>query len=390
MRVCFVSAYPAPSHASASDVIESNYTLREFAENIAGLGHDVQVICLSHQNERLHRNGVAYHFVRPASVLMWLASTLARIRGRASSAHYLPGFVLLRALDEVRPNVIHFAGLTLDLNLWLVAGYAHRCGIPLIVQYHGGEPARSRLRRSLQRQNARLATRILFTTAEHAREWTDAGIPIPSARTVPFMETSSVFTWQPRDVAREKTGMQGTPVFVWTGRLHPLKDPMTALRGFERIQRHWPGAQLYMHYLTDDMLPDLREFVGQRSCLARSVHFRGRAPYDMMESIYNSADFFIQASSRETSGCALLEAMSCGAIPVVTDIPSFRAMTGSGRWGVMFPVGDVDALVDGVLGVPLDSIDTYSSEVRCRWLDALSFPALARQLDAIYRDTIDT
>src|SRR5450759_4344953 len=95
----------------------------------------------------------------------------------------------------------------------------------------------------------------------------------------------------------------------------------------------------------------MRTFVEQRPSRAPHVHFQGRAPFERMEAIYNSADFLLQASRREFSGCAVLEAMACGVIPVVTDIPSFRVMTEGGRHGILFPLGDDRALAGGVLAI---------------------------------------
>lgn len=386
MRVCYVIAYAEDSSISALEAILRNYTLREFADNVASLGHEVDVIHLFHHNESVHRNGVNYHFVRPSRFLAALANLVARLRGGQARSHYLPGFAMLPVIREVQPGVIHFFGLTLDINLWLIGRVARKLTTPLVVQYHSGDPARNRIRRLVQMRNVRLADRLLFTTKQHAQPWIDSGMPIDTRKIVPFMETSSTFQWRTRKDAREETGMAGDPVFLWTGRLHPEKDPFTALRGFERIQQRWDGAQLYLYYLTDELLLDLQAFVARKPRLGKCVHFRGRAVYHAMEDIYNSADFFIQASKRETSGCAVLEAMSCGTIPVVTDIPSFRAMTENGRHGVLFPVGDADVLVDGVLNVRLEDIDALSRSVHARWNSALSFPVLALQLDEIYHE----
>jgi glycosyltransferase involved in cell wall biosynthesis len=200
------------------------------------------------------------------------------------------------------------------------------------------------------------------------------------------METSSIFEWQPRREARQETGMVGRPVFLWAGRLHPEKDPMTALRGFERIVSKWPDARLYLYYLTDELLPELQRFVESSPHLSRSVHFRGRAPHEQMASIYNSADFFLQASSREAGGIAVLEAMSCGVIPIVTDIPSFRSMTGGGRYGALFPLGEDESLAREVLSISREEVPRHSRLIRDHFQQHLSFSVLACRLDSVYRE----
>ena len=47
-----------------------------------------------------------------------------------------------------------------------------------------------------------------------------------------------------------------------------------------------------------------------------------------MPNYYGAADVFVSGSHSEGSGYALIEAMSAGVVPVVTDIPSFRAIAG--------------------------------------------------------------
>jgi glycosyltransferase involved in cell wall biosynthesis len=103
-----------------------------------------------------------------------------------------------------------------------------------------------------------------------------------------------------------------------------------------------------------------------------------------MEEIYSSADYLLQASLREWSGLAILEAMSCGCIPIVSDIPSFRALTAAGQAGRLFPIGDDAALADRVLSLDDAARAALSEEVRAHFAGCLSFAAIARQLDAVY------
>jgi glycosyltransferase involved in cell wall biosynthesis len=270
----------------------------------------------------------------------------------------------------------------LTWNLALLLARLPR-NVPTVLHYHGGKPAEPPLSRAAQRWCFRRANAFLFTTRDHGQPFVAVG-SIDSRRIVELPETSSIFSIRPREDARRKTGMNGDPVFVWTGRLDPIKDPITALRGFERILDTWPSAELYLHYLTDSLLPDLRDFISARPAMERRVHFRGRAASHEMEDIYNSADFFLQASRREVCGGAVLEAMACGVIPVIADIPSFRALTDTGAYGVLFPPGDDLALADRTIAVPLADVPRLSREIRDHFERKLSFPALAWQLDQVY------
>lgn len=183
--------------------------------------------------------------------------------------------------------------------------------------------------------------------------------------------------------------MRGHPIFVWTGRLHPIKDPITALEGFWRILDAWPDAALYMYFRTAELLAEVRSVLASRPVLNARVDLRGNVPYGQMEAIYNSADFLIQASRSEFSGCAVLEALSCGVVPVVTDVPSFRAITHGGRYGVLFPVGDAEALAAGVVRHSPGSIPERADAARVHFEERLSYDALGRRLDTVYRRLLE-
>jgi glycosyltransferase involved in cell wall biosynthesis len=387
MRVCFAVLHydrrvVGPSVEAYLDQVEIH---RELPREVALLGAEVDVVHLYPYRARAEAGQVRHHFVPAEPAARWLARAIA-LPGSRDAVVYEAALPAIKRIRELRPDVVHFHGLTLTWNLLLLA-----CGldrrIPLIAHFHGGAPARNALARLAQRAGIRRVSRFLFTTAEQAKPFVDA-LSLDPARVVELVETSTTFADQPRAIARRLTGMDGDPVFLWTGRLHPLKDPFTALRGFERITREWPSARLYLHYLSDELLPSLRAFVAERPPLAERVEFRGPVPHAALEAAYNSADFFLQASRREYSGYALLEALATGAVPVVTDIPSFRAITGDGKVGALFPRGDDVALARNALLINRADLPGLSQQVRRHFERALSFPAMARSLVRIYDEVI--
>jgi len=208
-------------------------------------------------------------------------------------------------------------------------------------------------------------------------------------RVVALTETSALFHPRPREAARRATGLTGRPVLLWTGRLDPIKDPLTVLRGFEIVLGTWPAAQLYLYYRDAPLLPELRAFVAARPGLHAHVHFRGTAPHPAMEDLYNSADYLVQASRREFSGYAVLEAMACGVPPVVTDNPACRTLTADGRHGRLFPPGDAAAFARTLLALPPERTDTQARAIRDHFDAHLSFPAMARRLEAVYEAVLE-
>lgn len=71
------------------------------------------------------------------------------------------------------------------------------------------------------------------------------------------------------------------------------------------------------------------------------IKWHGRIPREQLFGIYEQSHFVLQLSSSEGMPIALREAMSRGAVPVVTDIPAHREIITSGMNGFLFPLGDV-------------------------------------------------
>jgi glycosyltransferase involved in cell wall biosynthesis len=90
----------------------------------------------------------------------------------------------------------------------------------------------------------------------------------------------------------------------------------------------------------------------------------------------------------EYSGFVPLEAMACGVVPVLTDLPSFRAMTADGRYGVLFEAGDDAGLARRVLRLDREKLSSLRAEVRAHFERELSFRALADRLEAVYEASI--
>jgi glycosyltransferase involved in cell wall biosynthesis len=384
LKLCFAELHYDPAHRDPHAYLDLVPIHRELPREMARLGHRVEMVHLFPTAAEFEEDGVRYRFIPPARAARALFGTAGRLLGR-DPILYVPATRAIAEIRRSRPDLIHFHGTSLHWNLLLLFAALGAGTPPVVLHYHGGFPAVNPLARMVQRLTFRRSARQLFTTREHARPFVEARVLGGYDTVVELMETSSAFRPQPRAEARQKTGMEGDPVFLWAGRLHPIKDPLTALRGFERILEAWPDARLYLHYLTDELLPEIRSYAAARPALDRALHFRGRAPFLQMEAICSSADFLLQASLREFSGCAVLEAMACGAIPVVTNIPSFRSMTADGRHGVLFPPGDWEALAMGTLALSRADLAARSAEVRAHFQRELSFPAMARRLEKIYR-----
>lgn len=122
----------------------------------------------------------------------------------------------------------------------------------------------------------------------------------------------------------------------------------------------------------------------------------GKLEQRELAALYRAADLFVLGSQNEGSGFALIEALSFGVVPVVSDIPPFRVLTDGGRIGALFPVGDA-----GALARALERLGSWESSessdpsaerparravVRAHFERELSWSVLAHRALAIYGD----
>ena len=101
---------------------------------------------------------------------------------------------------------------------------------------------------------------------------------------------------------------------------------------------------------------------------------------------FRAADFYLQTSHREAAGFSLLEALACGATPLVTDIPATRRIVGD--VGSLTPVGDSRSLSDALVAWAGRDQRMLRRAARARYDDALTFEAIGRQLHTAYQTLV--
>jgi len=115
----------------------------------------------------------------------------------------------------------------------------------------------------------------------------------------------------------------------------------------------------------------------------------GRVPHERIEQLMRAADLFVLGSHREGSGYSLIEALACGLLPVVTDIPSFRSLTGGGAVGRLWPREDPTALSLAIRSAAACAGEAMRKAVRAHFDRELSSRALGIKLAAMYGDILE-
>jgi glycosyltransferase involved in cell wall biosynthesis len=179
--------------------------------------------------------------------------------------------------------------------------------------------------------------------------------------------------------------MRGGTNFLWVGRLNENKDPLTVLSGFEKYFKQNPDARLFMIYSEDDLLEPVRQRINSSPVLNDKVKLVGKIVHEQLPDWYSAADYFVSGSRREGGGYALKEAMACGCIPVVTDIPAFMKTIDNGRVGYYFKAGDSDSLFGVLTGLDQGMQSAMSMKVIGQFRNNLSPAVIAEKMLSVYK-----
>lgn len=133
---------------------------------------------------------------------------------------------------------------------------------------------------------------------------------------------------------------------VMVNRLAPQKRVDIAIRAWESVVREVPGARLDV-YGDGPLRAELQQLIDGLG-LSSSVTLRGATRE--RDAILDTAAVFVSTSDFEGQGLSIAEALARGVAVVATDA-RYGPRETIGDAGVVVPVGDVDAVADGVIGL---------------------------------------
>ncbi|MEO6682966.1 MAG: glycosyltransferase family 4 protein [Ginsengibacter sp.] len=252
--------------------------------------------------------------------------------------------------------------------------------VKIIVQNHAEKPATG-IKKQVQKIADKCINAYFFASEITGWEWVKKGTISSKRKIHEIMEVSSEFHPIDQKIAKLKTNITGYPVFLWAGRLNENKDPLTVIKAFLKFHLLHPEARLYLIYQTEELLAKLKTLVSQSNC--PSIYFIGKIPHKEMQYWLNSADFILSGSHYEGSGTVICEAMSCGVIPVVTNISSFKTITANGELGFLYKPGDVDALVLAMGKAMSANRIELRSKILNHFKEHLSFEAIGQKIQDV-------
>lgn len=370
LHVAQVSFFLDPQGREPEQLLHDWPSLVDVAEAAAAAGVRVSVIQACAQRRRLTRNGIDYHFLAPDEVVPTIAC----------SGEFID---LVRNLGA---DVYHVHGLGFPEDVQALARLVPET--PIIVQDHADQPPRI-WRRLFWRRGLSMLSGVAFCASAQAQPFIDAGLLQPRTPIYEIPESTSRFVPGDREEARRRTGLHGDPGVLWVGHLNDNKDPLTVLDGVSEAVDHLPGLQLWCCFVTAPLLADVQSRISSDPRLRGRVHLLGPVSHHKIQLLMHASDLFVLGSHREGSGYSLIEALASGLPPVVTDIPSFRALTGQAKVGRLWTCGDARSLCSSLLSIAFGTGPKSRTLIREHFDAELSFAAVGRKLKAAYEDLLE-
>lgn len=305
-------------------------------------------------------NGVKYYFLNPLK--------------KKSLFHHR----LHRLVKRLNPDIVVVYGLHFPLQVLQLRLRLNK-KVKIIAQHHADKPATG-WRKFLQQLADKCTNGYFFVSNEISDEWVNKGNIDNKKKIKELIIASSFFYPIDKKSAREKLGIGSETLYLFVGRLDRNKDPLLVVQAFLQYWKRNNNSKLFLIYQSEELLNEIENILRIQNYPNNTVVLVGQVSHHELHNWYCSADFFISASHQESFGLALCEAMSCGCIPVVTDIPSFRKMTGNGQCGFLFQPGSQKELFKNLLET--DKIDLISerNKVLNQFKENLSFDAIAKQV----------
>ena len=314
------------------------FHVRDLAEHLLGLGHEVSVLAPADDETPLPDHVVAAGRAVPVPYngsvarLTFGPLSAARVRRWLGEG----GFDVLHVHEPVTPSLSVLA-------CWAATG-------PIVGTFHTAN-LRSKamvaaypiLYPTLEKVSARIAVSedARRTLVEHLGG--DA-VLIPNGVYVDRFASA-----QPWPRQRGGAGMLG-----FLGRIdEPRKGLPVLLEAFATVLAHRPGARLLV--AGSGNAEEVRAALSPR--VREAVVFLGRVSDEDKARLLRTVDVYVAPHlGGESFGIVLVEAMAAGAPVLASDLDAFRRVLEGGRAGALFPVGDAGALARAALDLLDDPV----------------------------------
>ncbi|NMO89053.1 glycosyltransferase family 4 protein [Actinomycetospora sp. TBRC 11914] len=343
------------------------------ADAHGGIG-SVQCVLEQHASVLADLDVVATHRDGPAAVRLWAMAT-----GTARAAY---------RLVARRPAVahMHVSQRTSVLRKGVLATLARTRGVPVVLHLHGSEfldwfdalprPARAAVR-------ALLRPHRLVVLSETLRVPYRARLGVPDERVVAL---PNPVEW-PAALPPVAAAPEERVLAVFLGRLGARKGIYDLVEACARLAPR-QRRRLRLVAAGDGEVEEVRAAVAEAG-VGDVVEPAGWLDRPERDALLRRAQVLVLPSTHEGLPMAVLEAMACGVVPVVTPVGALPEVVQDGVNGAVVPVGDPAALARTLEDLVADDEARRTLARRARAdAQAYSAPRWAARLAAVWADAV--
>lgn len=329
MKICFLAA-------------ASSIHTKRWAEYFIKRGDDVHILTFHPADIPFGKiYNLRSYFIKPRLMgrnwqyllsLREIRYLLRKIRPNLVNAHYLTSYGLLAALSGLRP---------------------------LVITVHGSDIKIAPHKNFIYRNLAKFALRqadLIFSVAEHiSKDIYDYGIDRQKVVTIQYGICPHIFNLTSR--------YNSSYELVTTRHLNPVSNYRTIIDSMAIIKVRRPQTKLLI--IGDGVLRNQLFAYAKSLDLQKNIVFLGEVSQEEVARRLKGARIYISVSHSDGTPLSVLEAMACGTIPIVSDIPANREWISEGKNGFYVDKNspqDIAEKVLDVLSMDNDMLDKISLE----------------------------
>jgi N-acetyl-alpha-D-glucosaminyl L-malate synthase BshA len=152
-----------------------------------------------------------------------------------------------------------------------------------------------------------------------------------------------------RAEARRRLAAPDEAILMHLSNFRPVKRVVDTVKVFAKVVREIP-AQLVL--VGDGPDRSAAEWLAHDLGIHSKIHFMGKQ--ERVNELLPLADIMLMPSELESFGLAALEAMACKVPSIATGVGGVPELIDDGVTGLLYPVGDVEAMSQGALSLLKD------------------------------------
>lgn len=291
--------------------------LLRYAEYFESKGHKVATLSLEKSGDFTAdyqiRASRLPQFLKYPLALKRFQNAITDFKPDLLNCHFIPNYGLLGAMSRFRP---------LAVNVW---------GSDVLISADNSWFHRKRVKHVLSRSDVIITDAGMLTG--QVKKLADRDKQII---TVPFGIERSIL-----DSGRQaESSDSDSVILISTRQLEPLYMVSDLLEAVSILPERMVKKTIIVGGGSQG--DDLRQAVTELGL--KEIEFTGRVPHKQVFDELHRADIYVSCSRSDSTSVSLLEAMASGLFPVVSDIEGNREWIEHGQNGLLFDVGDIEAL----------------------------------------------